>query len=360
MAVTWKKVLSSGQVVSADLASEGSSGQFLTTNGSGTLSYTSGTGAHGCPDTSASPTFTGTVQGATLKATTKVETDSIQAPQSTDLEILSDYQSSQVVDVNGVVFYGSATPAVQVNKNIGAGIITCSTVQMADDGEIQIGTGDDMKLYHDGTDSYLTNASGAMKVATETSGIAVTIGHTTSETTIGDNLTVTGTVTSGAITASGTVSADGNLTATGDCTASSGEGSFGTLAVGANATVTGDLTVSGDLLVSGDTVEVNVSSILVEDDAINLLHNVGNDTTDSGIVFGMDTATRQAVVGHDASAQRVVIAGGISAGALSDIEGFVATINCPTDEIPDSADPASGIGSFWLDQNTDNLYIRVE
>ena len=34
-----------------------------------------------------------------------------------------------------------------------------------------------------------------MKLATETSGIAVTIGHTTSEVTIADNLTVTGTVT---------------------------------------------------------------------------------------------------------------------------------------------------------------------
>jgi len=34
-----------------------------------------------------------------------------------------------------------------------------------------------------------------MKIATETSGIAVTIGHTTSEVTIADNLTVTGTVT---------------------------------------------------------------------------------------------------------------------------------------------------------------------
>jgi hypothetical protein len=34
-----------------------------------------------------------------------------------------------------------------------------------------------------------------LKIATETSGIAVTIGHTTSEVTIADNLTVTGTVT---------------------------------------------------------------------------------------------------------------------------------------------------------------------
>ena len=62
------------------------------------------------------------------------------------------------------------------------------------------GTGDDLQLYHDGTNSYLANSTGALKVATETSGIAVTIGHSTSEVTIGDNLTVTGDLTIGGTT----------------------------------------------------------------------------------------------------------------------------------------------------------------
>ena len=56
-----------------------------------------------------------------------------------------------------------------------------------------------MKLYHDGSHSYITNAVGALKIATETSGIAVTIGHTTSVVTIGDNLTVTDTITESSI-----------------------------------------------------------------------------------------------------------------------------------------------------------------
>ena len=62
----------------------------------------------------------------------------------------------------------------------------------ADNDKIVVGTGSDLTLYHDATNSYITNAVGALKVATETSGIAVTIGHTTSETTVADNLTVTG------------------------------------------------------------------------------------------------------------------------------------------------------------------------
>ena len=59
------------------------------------------------------------------------------------------------------------------------------------------GTGDDMQMYHDGSNSYLTNSTGALKLATETSGIAITLGHSTSEVTVGDNLTVTGDLTVG-------------------------------------------------------------------------------------------------------------------------------------------------------------------
>ena len=57
------------------------------------------------------------------------------------------------------------------------------------------GTGNDLEVYHDGTNGYITNSDGALKLATETSGIAVTIGHATSEVTVADNLTVTGNLT---------------------------------------------------------------------------------------------------------------------------------------------------------------------
>ena len=74
------------------------------------------------------------------------------------------------------------------------------------------GTGDDLQLYHDGTNSFLTNSEGALKIATETSGIAVTIGHTTSEVTIADNATVTGNLTvTGTLTQTGTQTFDGGI-----------------------------------------------------------------------------------------------------------------------------------------------------
>ena len=61
-----------------------------------------------------------------------------------------------------------------------------------DNSQLVIGTGNDVLIYHDGSNSYITNKTGALKIATETSGIAITIGHTTSETTVADNLTITG------------------------------------------------------------------------------------------------------------------------------------------------------------------------
>ena len=70
-------------------------------------------------------------------------------------------------------------------------------LELTDSSPIKIGDGADMQIYHDGSHSYVTNATGTLKLATETSGIAVTIGHTTSEVTVADNLTVTGTLTLG-------------------------------------------------------------------------------------------------------------------------------------------------------------------
>ena len=65
------------------------------------------------------------------------------------------------------------------------------------DARLKFGAASDIQIYHDGTNSFIENKTGILKVATETSGIAVTIGHTTSEVTIGDNLSITGTLSLG-------------------------------------------------------------------------------------------------------------------------------------------------------------------
>jgi len=98
------------------------------------------------------------------------------------------------------------------------GVATFAThVALGDSDILKLGAGTDLTLYHDGTNSYITNSQGALKIATETSGIALTIGHTTSETTIADNLTITGTTVGTTFDTNGTadaiiLDANGNTT----------------------------------------------------------------------------------------------------------------------------------------------------
>jgi len=113
------------------------------------------------------------------------------------------------------------TGATTLNDTLDVtGVITTTThVDMPDNANIKLGTGDDLQLYHDATDSYITNTTGSLKIATETSGVPISIGHGTSETTVNDNLNVAG-----------------NLDVTG------------------NATVTGNLTVEGLSTLNGGTL----------------------------------------------------------------------------------------------------------
>ena len=70
-------------------------------------------------------------------------------------------------------------------------------LEFTDSTPIKIGehASGDMTLYHNGTDSYITNRTGELKIATETAGIAVKIGNAASTVTTGQHLTVTGTLT---------------------------------------------------------------------------------------------------------------------------------------------------------------------
>jgi len=102
------------------------------------------------------------------------------AKVSTDVSVDASPQLGGNLDVNGkLIKFGDSATA-------------------GSDDTLEFGASDDMQLYHDGTNSFIANATGVLKIATETSGIAVTIGHTTSEVTIADNVTVTGNITASA------------------------------------------------------------------------------------------------------------------------------------------------------------------
>ena len=155
--------------------------------------------------------------GVNLAGTTKVDdlvvgddatvTDDLIVGGDIDLEGSIDVNGTanlDVVDIDGAVQL-DATLTVGANDQ-GYDVIlygdtaarnatwdsSADSLEFADNTKETFGTGNDMQLYHDGTNSYITNSQGALKVATETSGIALTIGHSTSEVTFGDNVTVTG------------------------------------------------------------------------------------------------------------------------------------------------------------------------
>jgi len=183
------------------------------------------------------------------------------------------------------------------------------------------GNSSDLQIYHDGTNSYITNAVGALKIATETSGIAVSIGHSTSETTINDNLTVTGNLTvSGTTTTvnSSTLDvADLNITVGKNATTSSATDTagltFGAWSSGTIPTLTWD--------------HSNTRFAMNKDLATNLIGNVtgnvtGNLTGDvTGDVTGNVSGTAATVT---TAAQTAITSLGTLTGL--DVNGAV-TIN---------------------------------
>ena len=161
---------------------------------------------------------------------------------------------------------------------------------MADSAILKLGDSSDLTLYHDGSNSYITNLTGALKIATETSGIAITIGHGTSEVTFGDNVTV-----AGDLTVTGTTSfADTNIT------------NVGSIALDTITNDGTDITLdsSGDIILDagGDTIFLKDSGT-----------TFGSlDNSSSNLIIKSGTTTAATFSGAN-----VTFAGTIGSGAIT-------------------------------------------
>ena len=208
---------------------DGTSGYQLTTDGSGTLSWAAAQFALGNDGNNRIVTGTGS---ATLNAEANLTFD------GSTLAVTGAATVSTTLGVTGVATFGTH-------------------VVLGDNDILKLGASTDLTLYHDGTNSYITNAVGALKVATETSGIAITIGHTTSETTVADNLTVTGTIGSGAITGTSTIQGT-TITATTAFVADAQDGA----ALGTTSLQFSDLFLAdGAVIGLGDNNEVTLTHV---------------------------------------------------------------------------------------------------
>jgi len=198
---------------------------------------------------------------------------------------------------------------------------SADSLLLTDSTPLKIGDSQDLTLYHDGTNSYITNSQGALKVATETSGIAVTIGHTTSETTIADNATVTGNLSVGGdfdVTGSFDMS-DANIT------------NIGSIALDTITNDGTDITLdsSGDIILdaAGDTIFLK--------DAGTTFGSL--DNTSGNLIIKSGTTTAATFSGAN-----VTLAGTVGSGAItstSTVQG--TTITATTAFVPDASDGAA-------------------
>ena len=147
-------------------------------------------------------------------------------------------------DHNEIGSYGETIMTMIGNDNAAdrqvliTGTLQADKLAVQDNDTINIGTGSDMKLYHDGSDSYISNETGNLKIGTLNDSANIDIGSANSQVTIGDNLSVSG-----------------------------------------NATITGDLTVSGTMTTTHTT------SYTVVDKLIKLRRGNTGTAHDLGIAF---------------------------------------------------------------------------
>ena len=178
---------------------------------------------------------------------------------------------------------GALTTVAGITNTGGEILVSGGNVQLNDSILLTLGTDDDISLYHNGTDGYITNSTGALKLATETSGIAVTIGHSTSEVTIGDNMTVSG-----------------DATVTGDLTVSGGKvtltnGSIIDSETAGTLKLTEDLVeCSGDLQVTGNHIKESGGTTAITMSGANLTF-AGTVTLSADPSADLQAATKQYV-----------------------------------------------------------------
>ena len=179
---------------------------------------------------------------------------------------------------------------------------------LSDNAQIKVGTGSDGSFYHNGTHTYLANSTGSLFVTTTTgslnlgtitSGIAVSIGHTTSETTVNDNLTVTGTTT---LNSTLDIGSDGTGHDVKLFGATSGRyllwdaSDDDLILVGANVALdaSGDLLIAGDLSILGNNIQGSAggTAITFNDNDIEFADNVTLKSDESNLYFGASSEVK--------------------------------------------------------------------
>lgn len=185
---------------------------------------------------------------------------------------------------------------------------SADSLLLTDSTPLKIGDAQDMTLYHDGTNSHITNSTGTLNIATVAAGsggsTAVSIGNATSTVTMGQDLDVTRNLTAAKATVENIDLDDKTITMTGstDDTASFVVAEHGALSIttvddaGAAANMT--LTADGTFKAIGTTITLDSGGAINLDPAAgSAIVLDGTILVDEGVVTGATSITSTAFVG---------------------------------------------------------------
>ena len=156
-------------------------------------------------------------------------------------------------------------------------------------------------------------SGGSINIGGGSSGRAITIGHTTSEVTIGDNITVSG-----------------------------------------NATITGNLDVNGTL------TTIDTANLSVKDQLIFAASGSSASNLDAGLlVQSGSVAGSGSAFYHDINSERWAVAKSVAEGqtAVTPLQ-FVTTTTLNT-TAPNEDSGSYGVGEMWVETDTQDIYIRT-
>jgi len=159
----------------------------------------------------------------------------------------------------------------------------------------------------------IDTSTGTISVGTANSGIAVNIGHSTSEVTIGDNLSVTG-----------------------------------------NATITGNLDVNGTL------TTIDTANLSVKDQLIFAASGSSASNLDAGILVqsGSIPGSGSAFY-HDINSERWAVAKSVAEGQTAVTPLQFVTTTTLNSTAPNSTSGSYGVGEMWVETDTQDIYIRT-
>ena len=190
--------------------------------------------------------------------------------------------------------------------------IDSSTLDIDASGAVTIDGGSTFSLDAAGNTN-IDTSTGTISVGTANSGIAVNIGHSTSEVTIGDNLTVTG-----------------------------------------------DATINGNLDVNGTLTTIDTTNLSIKDRLIFAASGSSETNVDAGLlVQSGSVAGSGSAFYHDINSERWAVAKSVAEGqtAVTPLQ-FVTTTTLNT-TAPNEDSGSYGVGEMWVETDTQDIYIRT-